>query len=215
MKISRRMVVGILLAGLVLAAGFLLRSVILENFVRPVALLLWVVNRLLASVDQVVYWVGLILAALFITLSRIAARPMDLGEIHYTAENATLQNMNQWRALILLTRDETDRPNPLRQSLASLLKNVYASKQPNQVPWEVNEALERGDIPLPEPIRAFLMIHQAQNTRPSWLQRVRHISQLPSRWVRHWTGQDVTDYYSSIAEVISFMEKQLESDDDE
>lgn len=215
MKISRKTALGILLTILILLAGILLRSFLQENLVKPIALLLWVMRRVFDSVDQVVYWVGLIMGGLFLAILRLAPQPMDIETVRHSSGNATLKNMNQWRTLMMLTRDETDRPNLLRQNLTSLLKDLYASKQPNLVPWEVYAALERGDIPLPEATRAFLMIGQNPNARPSLRQRFVSISRLPGKWLRHWTGQDVADYYSSIADVISLMEKSLESENDE
>lgn len=217
MKISRRVVLGILLTGLALMVGVMFRSAILENFVKPVALLLWTVNRLFASLDQIIYWIGLIVVGLFITFLRMAIhslQPVDPALIHYGKENAMLRNMDQWRTMILLTRDEIGQSNMLRRNLLTLLKDVYASKQPNQVSWEVYEALERGDIPLPEQIQQFFFLNQAQHCQPSILHWLQQAYQAPRRWIRHWKGQDVVDYYSSVEEVISFMEQRLESDDD-
>lgn len=213
MKISRRAVLGILLFGLLLLTGILLRSAILENFVRPVALLLWMTNRVFASVDQVVYWFMLILIILFITFTRITISTKNLETFTHSAASSTLENMNLWRTMILTTQDETVRKNLLRQSLANLLRDVYASKQPHRAPWEIYDALEQGEIPLPDSLRDFLLLNQKQP--PSLIQRLQHAIQAPSRWVHHWTGQDVRDYYASIEEVIAFMEKKLESEDDE
>lgn len=217
MKISRRAVLGILLTGLFMIVGVLLRSAILENFVKPIALLLWTVNRLLASVDQIVYWIGLILIGMFITFLRAAfhtLQPIDQRTIHYGGKNATLRTVDQWRIMILLTLDETDQPNHLRRNLMNLLKDVYASKQPHLVPWEVYQTLERGDIPLPEQVKAFFFQNQSQAARPSLFDRLQQLSKVPGKWVRHWKGQDVADYYASIEEVITFMEQQLEHEDD-
>lgn len=65
MKIDRRVIIGVLLAGLLFLTGFLLRDFLLMNIVKPMALLLWIGNRLLSSIDQVAYWVGLILVLVF------------------------------------------------------------------------------------------------------------------------------------------------------
>lgn len=217
MKISWRVGSGILLVGLILMVGFLLRSVILESFVQPVALLLWTGNRLLASLDQAVYWIGLILVGLLVTFIRMAIhalQPIDHTMIHYSSGNTVMKKVDEWRTTILLTLDETDQPNHLRQSLLTLLKDVYTSKQPNRVAREIYEAFERGDISLPQQIQAFFFLNQAQNTRTSLFQRLNQLSRLPGKWVRHWKKQDIADYYSSIDEVISFMEQQVESEDD-
>lgn len=215
MKRSRQILFGILLLILLFLAGILLRSVIQEAIVKPVALLLWVGRRLLASIDQVVYWTGLILIGLFLAIVRMIAPPTDMGATGNSGGHNLLKDMHQWRNLILMTRNETAHPNLLTQNLATLLKNVYASRQPNLIPWQVYDALDQGDIPLPDSIRAFLSINPVENHQISLLQRLQRIRMAPGRWVRHWTRQDVSDYYASITEVISFLEQQLESEDDE
>lgn len=213
MNNSRRTIFGILLFGLILLTGILLRSVILEYFVRPMALLLWMINRVFISVDQVVYWFGLILVILFIIFTRITIGTKDMETFYHFTGYSALENIHQWRTMILTTQEQADQKNLLKQSLANLLKDVYASKQPNRAPWEIYDALEQGDIPLPDSIRTFLMLNQKEP--PSLIQRMGQIIQAPIGWVHHWTGQDVRDYYASIEEVIVFMEKKLESEDDE
>lgn len=212
---DRRLGLGLLLAGLLFCAGFLLRDFLLAGFVRPMALLLWIGNRLIATVDQTAYWAGLILLLAFASLLRLSKQTTTYKVRHAENENATLFSIRHWRTLILLTSDETDRLNFLKQSLQRLLKDIYAAKEPSQVPWKIDEDIEQGNIRLPGTVQEFLMLAPPAQAPPTLAQRLRRLGQGPARWYRHWTKQDVTEYYQSIAEVISLMEKELENEDEQ
>jgi hypothetical protein len=83
------------------------------------------------------------------------------------------------------------------------------------VSWQIYEDFEQGDIRLPDPIRKFLALYPPSKTPPTLKQRLQRHSQAPARLARRWTKQDQAEYYQSIAEVISFMEKQLENEDEQ
>jgi hypothetical protein len=215
MKIDRRVVLGILLAGLLFFTGILLRDFLLANFVKPIALLLWAGNRLISSINQSAYWAGLILVLLLISLLRFSWQPAIYETDKPGNENDSLYSVRQWRTLILLTSDEADRLNFLKNSLRTLLTDIYAARSPSQAPWKIYEDFAQGDIRLPVSIREFLMLDPSAKARPTVIQRLQHLSQAPARLVRHWTKQDRAEYYQSIAEVISFLEKQLENEDEQ
>ncbi len=215
MNIIRRFVIGILLAGALFLAGILLRGFLLANFVKPVALLLWIGNRLIASIDQAAYWAGLVLVLIFISLWRFS-RQTAIHEVDRSGNgNATLYSFRHWRTLILLTSDEADRLNFLKRSLGTLLIDVYAARQPSHMAWKIYEDIEQGDIRLPESIRKFLMLDPPSPARPTLTQRLQRLSQAPARFIRHRTKQDRAEYYQSIAEVITFLEQQRENEDEQ
>jgi hypothetical protein len=212
MKISRRVVFGILLAGVLFFTAILLRDFLLENFVKPIALLLWTGNRLIASIDQSVYWAGLILVLIGISLLRFSTQ-QGIPEVDDTENgNATLDRIRYWRTLILLTSNEPHRLNFLKNAMQKLMFDIYASQQPSQVPWKIYQDIEQGDIILPGSISEFLLLGRSRNDRPNIIQRLR---QARRKRVLHWQKQGAAEYYQSIAEVISFMEKELEKNDDE
>lgn len=214
MKINRWVGIGILVSGVLLLAGILLRDFLLVNFVQPMALMLWVGRRVIISIDQSVYWAGLILAVTFITLLRLSKQQTIHETEHPHSGNATLNNMGHWRTLILLTSDETDQLNFLKHSMRTLLKDIYASKSPSLVPWKIYQGVEEGDISVPESIRNFLMLDPVPKPPPNLIERLRRFIQSPFGWGRRWTRQYQADYYRNIAESISFMENELENEDD-
>jgi hypothetical protein len=203
-----------LLVGLVLLLGFLFPSFVMDNFVTPVALVLWLFWRIVRSVDQTIYWGWLIFSALVYAIIRFVrriqapaafeqTRPSDLG--------VTLERVIYWRRSIHLTRDEIEKFNFVKRNLGKMLVTMYASKQPEVVPFEIHAALEQREIPLPEHIYAFLFPAEPSGARRSFRQILLTLKQIPRKRVRHWTGRDVAEYYQSIEEVITFMESALET----
>jgi hypothetical protein len=214
MKLSPRTSLVILLLGLALILGILFRAFIQDNFVTPVALVIWAIWRLLLTVDQNVYWGWLIIAAGTYAVTRLASLSRDPLAAEPTSPpdtNATLEQVNYWRTSMYLTQDETEKPNSLRRDLAKMLVDLYASKQHEAVHFKIYEALQQRQIPLPDDIYAFLFPAEPGKGKRSFRRILSNLKQLPRRRIRHWTGRDVADYYQSIEDVIRFMETALET----
>ena len=210
MKITKRTSLVIILLGLVLLLGILFRSFILDNFVRPVALVFWLFWRIVLSVDQKIYWYLLILSALVYALFQLAE---ELAGIKLTPPPNSfliLDNINYWRTFIQLTGDEIKKPNILKRSLIEMLVTMYTSRQPEARQWEVEEALLQRQIPLPEHVYAFLFKAEPSGGRRSFQQILQTIWSTPGKWVRRWTGRDAAKYYQAIEEVLTFMESSME-----
>lgn len=218
MKLSPRISLVILLLGLALFVGILFRAFILDNFVTPVALVLWAFWRLLLSVDQVVYWGVLIAAAGVYTFTRLfffVRGPITVEPTTPSDTNTTLQHINYWRTLIYLTQDETEKYNSLRRDLCRMLVDRYASQQVEAAHFKVYEAVQQRQIPLPEDIYAFLFPAEPAGAQRSFRRILSTLKQIPRRRIRHWTGREVAEYYQSIEDVIRFMESTLEIQHDD
>jgi hypothetical protein len=214
MKVSRRTSVVILILVLLVLLGILFRTFILTNFVTPAALVLWVFWRVLQSVDQKVYWVGLIFAGSLYIFVRLTRETGEAEKISWAEANATLENVRSWRISILMTRDESDRPNLLTNNLRSVLSAIYAVKQPDVIPYRIYDALNAHQIPVPHRIYNFLFQAKPSGKR-SLRQVLESIRGLPVKWYRHWIGRDVVEYYQKIEEVIDFMESLMENKHDD
>ncbi len=214
MKISKRMSLMMLFLGLFALLVIVFPTFILDNFVTPIALVLWLFWRILLSADQNIYWGLLILWAgiyAFARLSRLAQESIAGEQTSPPDTNAALEHVNYWRMSIHLTRDEIEKFNSLKRNLNKILITLYASRQPDIAPFEIHAALKQRRIPLPEPVYAFLFPAEPSGARRSFRQILHTLKQIPGRRVRRWTGQDVAEYYQSIEDVIRFMESALET----
>jgi len=213
-KLSGRTSLIILISGFLLLVGILFHSFILENFVQPIALVLWLFWRFLQVFDQHLCWGILIFVIFSYGFYRFIEKPPAEEYATKTSPNATLEIMNYWRTMILLTRDEIYLPNGLKRELGKMLAGVYTSKFPEKDFFEVYSDLKWGEIPLPEPIYKFLFYDETAVKRrpiPHLLDRIR---KAPARAYRHLTGRDVVDYYHSIEEVLIFADSLMEINHD-
>jgi hypothetical protein len=211
MKNSRRAVLIILLVCLLLPLAYLFRDFLLENLVRPVALVLWLVWQVLLSFDQRVIWSVLIFAALMVGILRLALQGLsDIKPAPAPDSHLTLANIEYWRTFILMTADEQAQVNIMKQNLLEILTALYTSRNPETPHWEVVEALKQRQIPLPDAIYAFLFPPRPLAGRPSFKQMLQSLQRLPARWARQSSGRAAAEYYQSIDEVLTFMESSLE-----
>ncbi len=131
MTLSRRAALVLLLLGLSLLLGFFFRSFLLENFIRPVALVFVLLQRTVHSVDQHVYWYLLIASAVIYLFVRFALTLTAPPPETPAESNVTLDSINQWRVLIPLADEAADRPNILKQNLGRILTTIYSSRAPD------------------------------------------------------------------------------------
>lgn len=210
MKISRRASLTLLILGVLLLLGILFRSFIQDNFITPVSLVIWVFWRFLQSIDQGLYWGLLIFCILIFALVRGFEKPPSFEKTMDSGFNATLESMNFWRTMILITLDEIEQPNLLKRDLGRMLATIYSTKNTEVDYFETYNALRQGTIALPRHIYDFLYAAEDAASQPSLLRRLKAIRQKPIAWYRHWTRRDVADYYRSIEEVLTYMESLME-----
>ena len=219
MKISRRTVLIIAFSlGLFLLVGFSFPSFVQDNFITPIALVLWLGWRVLRSIDQQIYWFVLIFAVVSYCLIRLfrwvqGAETVEQTQALHT--NAALEQISYWRALIHFTGFKIDPSNNLERSLAKMLAALYASKQIHVVPHETYGALERRQIPMPEPVYAFLFPAQSFGAKRSIKQVLRNLRDIPRNRIRRWTGREKAEYYQLLDQVLQFMESIMENEHDD
>ena len=218
MKNSRRIFWISLILGLILLVGLLFPSFIQDNFVTPIALVLWLFWRIFQSIDQEIYWVLLILSALayfFARLYRQTQKPVTFEQTPPPNANATLDELNYWRLAIRIACDETGKHNnTLEHNLGKVLAALYASKQPHVAQFEIYDALKLRQMPLPEDIYAFLFGTEASGRR-SVKQILHNLWNLPRKRIRRWTGREAAEYYQSLEQALKFMESVLENNHDD
>jgi hypothetical protein len=205
----------ILLLGLVLLSGVLFHSFILEILVRPLALVVWLSWRVLLSIDQKVYWALLIFLALFYALICLVPGPVASERSVPTEPSITLDGVHGWHMSICFPAGGVENPTLLRHALEKMLVTMYTSKQSELPYWQVHEALKQRQIPLPEPVYAFLFPAEPPPGRQSFKRILQAIWHAPGKLARRWAGRDVTEFYQSIEQVLNFMESSLEINRDD
>ncbi len=215
MSLPRRSALLILLLGTALLLVFFFRGFILDNFVRPLSLLVWLFGRTVLSLDQMIYWILLIISIMLYAFFRNFRRSPNASFTPSPDSNTTLEKINHWRIVIPLTIDEIDSPNILKQNLGKMLTVIYTSREPESAHWEVDEALRQRRIPIPESIYGFLFPAEPAAEAPSLLRMAQDILRAPGRLARRWSGRETAGYYRSIEEVLTYMESLMEKKHDD
>jgi len=184
----------------------------------PIAFVLLLCWRIVQSVDQQVYWVGLIFLVVFYGLIRLYRWAYGVDTFKQTQSldlNATLEQISYWQTSIRLTDYKIDRSNILEHSLAKMLAAVYASKQLHVTQYEIYSALEQRQMPLPEPVYTFLFPAQSSGAKRSIKQILRSLRDIPRKRIRRWTGRERAEYYQLLDQVLTFMESVMENEHDD
>lgn len=211
---SKRFVLVSLVATLVLFLGLLFWPFVLATILQPIALVLWLLVRILVlSIHQKYFWYALIFAAVLVLLRLLRQTQTEPPAQASFETNTTLTSISYWRALFLYNGQDVLEDTPLKRQLAGLLTSLYAWKQGTPNDFRVNDALQQGTIPLPETVHAFLFPQQPEPVGPlkKFLQA---IQKTPRRWIRQWTGQAKTEHDQKIEAILGFLESSLEINDD-
>jgi hypothetical protein len=211
MKKNKKTYLSIPIAGFLLFLGYLFHSFLLNNFITPLALVFWILWKIFLSVDQKYYWVLIIISASFYVFLRITQKGSSFERSRVTATNATLENMNYWRTSILVTSDEIDRPNILKQDLTKMLVEIYANKSGDASQIDIYNAIKMRQVPLPDSIYGFLFQTETSGAESSFNRVLHSITQTPRKLIRRWTGRDVAEYYQSIENVLNYIETLMEN----
>ena len=216
MKTSQRVVLACLVAAILLLAGLLFWPFILINIIQPTALVVWLLLRILVlSIDQKYFWCALIfVAAIFVFRVISHARATVQPEV-YLQSNATLDNIEYWRVRFAGNSHNVWDEKTLKRDLLHLLVSCYASNQNTSNNFDMYQALEQGDVTLPEHIRNFLFSQEPWKTDRSIKSFFRSTREIPRKWIHRWTGQEKAEQYQRLAEVLSFMETSLEIKNDD
>jgi hypothetical protein len=219
MQLRPRGIVALSLAGTVLVLGLAFPQILFENVILPTATLLWLLLRIFVlSIDQQVYWWGVISLAAAVVLVLLLRESPGTAFSHSTRLSTAWDPSRRWReSLLLNVRSEPDK-DTFRRELSWLLTSLYASERPGFAKYQVREAFLQGRISLPPSVHAFLFSSTTPAPLPPFLShpvvnlrmKIKSLGQALQRQARRRSGQDTADYFNSIDEVLSFMETSLE-----
>jgi hypothetical protein len=211
MKISRRVVFFILCAAIILLAGILFWPFILNEIIRPSALAVWLILRIFVlSIDQGYYWSAIIFVG-FIFLCRLFLKSQTSHPAEeFIDSNEVIDTIRSWRIRFLLADSSSYGDKILKQELVDLLVLLYASKQTTTTNFEVYDALQIRQIPLPDHIHNFLFPEESHGSERPITKLLHSIRKTPQNWFRRWTGREKADHFRIIGEVLNLIETSLE-----
>ena len=215
MNRSKRFVLAFSIAALIVFLGLLFWPFVLTNIIQPIALTLWLLIRILVlSIHQKYFWYAVIFVAVFVLVRLLRQTQSERPPQASFETNTTISIISYWRDLLLYNGQETREDKGLKRHLAHLLTGLYALKQGVSNDFRVYDDLQRGTIPLPENIHAFLFAPEPVSDGP--LQKFfQSIRKTPRRWIRQWTGQAKAEHHKMIDDILNFIETSLEINSDD
>lgn len=215
MHTSKRVVVSSLLAAIVIFIGVLFWPFLLNNILKPAALVVWFLLRILVlGIDQKYFWYAIILVAFIFLFRLLPGGQSDTQSDSYLGTNSTVINIGYWRGLFIYNGQDIRDEKTLQRELMHLLAFHYASTQNASNNFGIYDALQQGKIPLPETIHTFLFPQESPGKGRPIKKFFHTIRETPRKWIRRWTGQEKTEHYQMIDEVLRFMETSLEIKND-
>jgi hypothetical protein len=218
---SRALVIGVFSLLIILFVGLLFWPFILNEIIRPTSLAVWVLVRIfILSLDQKYYWVAIVfIAAIFLFLRLLPPAHSTVESEDSQHLNVTMRTLDYWRSLLNLIDHRVQDDEMLKKELARLLLSLYATKQHTLADFRLYDALQQGEIPLPEQIYAFLFPKEPQPVGRSFIANIRRLVQsirnTPRKWIRRWTGQETAERHRLIDETLCFLETSLEMKNDD
>jgi hypothetical protein len=215
-NLSRRMVLLIFLALVILLVGMLFWPFILNTIINPISLVIWLLLRIFVlSLDQQFYW-GLIIFSALVFIFRLlpSGQPANSPEDSENT-NAALQSIAAWNSIFISIGSTNWREKTLKRELVHLLLSLYANKKHTSADFELYEDLKNGKLPIPEHIHNFLFPEKPPKPGSSlrkWFHAVRNI--FRDR-INRWSGKETAQHYRMIDEILEFMETSLEMKNDD
>jgi hypothetical protein len=216
-NISRRLAIGVFFLLVILFVGLLFWPFVLNEIIKPISLVVWTLLRIFVlSIDQKYYWVAIILITSFFLYRRLPPSPDPTVQSEDDQPaNATIRSLGYWHNLFHSMDQHIQENKILKKNLARLLLSFYATQQHTSADFRLYDALQQGQIPLPEQIHAFVFPEEPRPAGRSFKKLVQSIANAPRKWIRRWTGQETAEYYRMVDEIFCFMEASLEMKNDD
>ena len=211
MNISRRVVLSLLIAAIVLFLGLLFWPFIVNNIIKPVALVLWLLLRtLVLSIHQKYIWYAVIFVSFLFLFRFLPDEQSDVPSHASREPNTAILSIGYWRNLFVYNGQNVRGEETLKRELTYLLTSLHASNQSTSNNSDIRDALRKGEIPLPAHIHTFLFSQELAMSGGPLKRFFQSVRKTLRQRIRQWTGREKAEHFQLIDEVLNFMETSLE-----
>ena len=186
-----------------LALGLIFQSSVLEYIVRPVALAYWAAWRIILSINQEIYWSGLIILGLLLALRLVPKQGKAVSRYQYQEHPKPVPDVEKWYCLLTSAPYQASNALEVNENLLRLFASLSDLNDGNEREatklWK--EKLPPGTFALLHPDRrkAWKMIHL-------WAQRLA----LP--FTKQVRGE--RSYYDAVEGALNLIEFEMENQND-
>lgn len=203
----------ILLAlGLVLGMALVLPGLFIRGIIEPGAIMLWALWRVISSVDQGVYWAGLIILSLALIVRALPPRNSSPMNSAYLQHYKSRSPVERWKQLFDEAASGKDEDEALRTSLKNLLEATIQQSQQSAAAT-IDEKLASEGLSLPPAAHEYVFPSSSEKKRQAAHRRTGAWRWAP-HWLRQWSQNGTDPDSRAIDELLSWMESILEIEHD-
>lgn len=206
--LSKRYIFVLLTLCLLLALSLIFHPTVWVDFSQALALTFWAVWRIILSINEEIYWSGLIILGLLMALRLVPVGKHSVRRYQYAEQPKAPSEVDLWFTLLSSAPYQARDAQEMNRHLSRLIDSRAKLKDENE-----NEITRLGKEKLP-PEPALFLIPWRRN---------------PWRIVQHWAYQRLPEplkksiwgerpadvYYDALEEVLKLIETDLEYQDDE
>ena len=208
MKTMKNNVIGALLVVMLFLLVIIFRDFLLTSAIQPLALLLWAVYRILASVHQRVYWIILILISLILIIRNLPPDTNIYSKYEVAQNGSSIKGFTHWNALLRQSLGLAGDQKILRTELTQILLSAISQSE-HQDFGVLQDKFFDHELEIPENIYAFLL--NGKNGQEKLLNKIkkRFYITLPVR-LKKKIRPDSGPAQQSIDQTFTWIEKILE-----
>ncbi len=184
-----------------------MQDAVKESIILPLASMFFEFNRMLRSIDQVVYWAILVVIGLLL-LYTFAAQviPPPTGRSARFTSSWSNSRFRNWRHYLESFDNSNFASENLAFELSRLIANIYALHE-ELSPGQVLGMAEEGTLNLPPEIRELLRTRRFSTVRPkrTWIDKL--FNRKRSRKAK---PAQRTPAHAEVEMIIAFIEQELE-----
>lgn len=176
------------------------RLIILENFLKPLALILYLILRtFLLPIDQIILWGIMIFAVSIIIFMRFDDITAEGKPINESTKNFYAEKYASWKLCLSSDSRDAHSQKYLKRELISMMVALYAAGKRIPVDFRLFDAFKAKEIPVPEKIHTFLYAERSHTISISLAELYNRIS-----------GHETDEYHRNLEACLLFLENYTE-----
>ena len=192
-----RILSAILLLGVVIAY----RAYLIEYIIEPIALLLWLLWRIIASIDQKIYWLVLIIIIGVMVLRINSGWRRKTENKKYRYAYRLPSRLAHWQSLVEVGISSRAGEEELRNGLRDLVVDILIQREKGDQENPQGQT-EKRFASLPPLIQAYLFPNIGENDESAWPQNRKS-------WQKRFLNRGKKDN-AHIQATLEWMENELE-----
>ena len=189
------------------------RSFIMTTFVQPVALLFWAAWRALASVNQQVYWIALIIVCAGFALQLLPAEVHGATASTFKYHYRQPTRLKAWEELIARAATGKDETESLQAAIRKLLLTVLASTE-HAGQTDSGQLAGSAGLDLP-PAARRLLLQDTENAEQPKTRRALGTLASPLLRLHRRLSARPSNQEILLSEALNWMESRMEMHDDQ